>query len=202
MIMAGLLSVSVVHAGTGQGSVLDYRIKVRPKGETVWEESHFRVVIAPALITANRVKKPRLGAWRLEAAPGRGVAPAASLLARAARLMYFAGPAPQTTLLASGMTLGSRHCRLWQAQTPPGVAAYVYLAEVAPNLLALSYLSASREEGEVGAMEIHLESVELGPHPSAAEEGTTLLRTLGRWSVQPAPEAGPRRDALDSEAVD
>jgi hypothetical protein len=191
-----------MQAGVGQGSVLDYRLKVRPKGETLWVEGHFRVVVAPALITGNRVKKPRMGAWRLEAVPGQGVPPTASLLARAARLMYFAGPSPQTTQLASSMTLGARHCRLWQAQAPPGVAAYVYLAEVAPNLLALSYLSASRDEGELAAMEIHLEKVELGPHPSAAEEGTTLLRTLRRWSAQSAPEPGGRPEALVSEAID
>ena len=193
-------------AGVRQGAVLDYTIKVRRQNETAWVESSFQMIAAPALVTGNKVKKPRMGTWRLQASreplTGSAVAPSAALLAQARGLMYFSGPMAGLLLRPGGMTLGGRFCRLWQAETAPGLAAYVYLAEVAPNLLALSYLSASLGDGDVAALEIHLVKVDLGAHPSPAEDGAALLRTLRRWSVRPFMDPSQNTEAMASERID
>lgn len=187
-------------AGPGEGTELDYRLKVRLQEESAWVESGFRVVTTPALVTRNRVKKPRMGGWRVEPLPGVGEAPSAALLARVRSLLYFSGPSPQTAPRASSQTLGSRQCRLWQVQTPAGIAAYIYLAEVAPKLLALSYLSVTLDQGDIAAMEIHLVGVTPGSHPSPAQEGTTLLRTLQRWSLREG-QGNPGPPSLESEEI-
>jgi len=171
--------------GAHGGAVLDYRVKVRLRDDSAWSETRFRLVTTPALVTRNKVKKPRMGTWRVEA--GRGPAPGAAVLARVRGLLYFSGPTAQTLRRESGMRVRNRWCRLWQAQAPEGVPAYAYLVEVAPNLLALSYLSASLPEGDIAALEIHLEDAALGARPSPAEDGTALLHTLQRWGSAPPP---------------
>ena len=138
-------------AGVRGGAALDYTVRVRMRNETAWEEGGFRVLTTPALITGNRVKKPRMGGWRIEPwGDHRGTSPV--VLARVASLLYFSGPSPELTVRDSGMVLGGRSCRLWQAPAPAGMAAYIYLAEVAPHLLALSYFSANLGEGDIDAL--------------------------------------------------
>jgi hypothetical protein len=122
-----------------------------------------------------------MGTWQIEPLARRGAAPSGALLARVLGLCYFSGPVPQTVPLATGIKFGGRRCRLWQMQTPPGAGAYVYLAEVAPGLLALAYLSATLPEGEYRSLEIHLDRVALGRRVVPAEEGAALLRTLQHW---------------------
>ena len=171
------------------------------RNETAWEEGGFRVLTTPALITGNRVKKPRMGGWRIEPwGDHRGTSPV--VLARVASLLYFSGPSPELTVRDSGMVLGGRSCRLWQAPAPAGMAAYIYLAEVAPHLLALSYFSANLGEGDIDALEVHLVKVELGSHPCPAEEGGTLLRTLQRWRARPFGDLGKNVETLESEEID
>lgn len=189
-------------ASARQGAILDYTVKIRKPEATDWVESGFRLVVTPALVTRNKVKKPRMGGWRIEPLPGKGGVPSASLLARAASLLYFSGPTPGLAIRESGLVLGQRLCRLWQVQVPPGAAAYVYLAEVAPNLLALSYLSASLGEGEFAAMEIHLDKVDLGRQVSPAEDGTVLLRTLRRWGPPAAADPARNAESQESEQID
>ena len=201
-----LLPACFALAGTRAGTVLDYELRVRMADETAWVEGGFRLVTTPALVTGNRVKKPRMGGWRLEPKVdhlgAREVVPSAVLLARVAGLMYFSGPAPELAMRATGRVLGGRFCRLWQAPTAPGMGAYVYLAEVAPHLLALSYLSASLGEGDIDALEIHLVKVELGAHPCPAEEGGALLRTLGSWRPRAPQALGKKMELLESEEID
>jgi len=199
-----------------EGAFLDYRLKVRSREGSAQVETGFRVVASPALVTRNRVQRPRMGGWRIEALGGKGAAPSPLLLARTLGLCYFSGPTAQMLPLATGIKLGGRWCRLWQVQTPPDVGAYVYLAEVAPNLLALAYLSAMLPDGDYRSMEIHLAGLTLGSRVAPAEEGTALLRTLQHWSEHAlqngpggpdaggpdagGPDAGSP-DALETEAV-
>ena len=189
-------------AGAREGAVLDYQLKFQRRSESAWVETRFRLIMTPALVTRQKHHLARLGGWRLEALPGQGPAASAAILAQAEGLMYFSGPAVGVVPRASTMVLGHHACRLWQAPAPPGVAAYVYLAEVKPGLLALSYLSASLREGDLAALELHLLGVDLGAHPSPAEDGSALLRTLARWSA-PRPLAPARvADALAPERIE
>jgi len=185
-----------------EGAFLDYRLKVRPGDGTALVEGRFRVVTTPALVTRNKVQRPRMGAWRIEPLAGKGTAPSPLLLARTLGLCYFSGPTAQVLPLATGITLGKRWCRLWQVQTPPELGAYVYLAEVAPNLLALAYLSATLPEGELRSLEIHLDGVTLGARVSPAEEGTALLKTLQHWAFEAARSEAGDPEALETEAVE
>lgn len=185
-------------AGGPDEAQLDYRLKARLREEPAEVDSGFRMVATPALVTRNKVKRPRMGRWQIEPL-ARGGAPASpALLARALRLCYFSGPTPQAVPLATGMKFGNRWCRLWQVQTPPEVGAYVYLVEVAPGLLALAYLSATFPQGEVRSLEIHLSGMALGRRAAPAEEGTALLKTLQHWADQAAAEDSP---APESEEV-
>ena len=172
-----------------EGALLDYRFKLRPQDGSALVESGFRVVATPALVTRNKVQRPRMGGWRIEALAGKGPVPSPLMLARTLGLCYFSGPTAQVVPLATGIKLGGRWCRLWQVQTPAEVGAYVYLAEVAPNLLALAYLSATLPDGDFRSMEIHLAGLTLGPRVAPAEEGTALLRTLRHWADQAAQTA-------------
>jgi hypothetical protein len=181
--------------------VLDYRMKVRSREDTAWVESGFRVITSPALVTRNKKKRPRMGTWRIVPVPVQGVAPSAALLAKASTFLYFSGPATGLVRRGMEMTLGGRSCRLWQVPMPTGVPAYIYLAEVAPNLLALSYLSASLDEEDLASLEIHLVKVELGPRSVPAEEGNSLLRTLWRWDV-PKSRVPGQRTGVESEQVE
>ncbi len=185
-------------AGGPDQARLDYRLKVRLRGDPAMVEGGFRIVATPALATRNKVQRPRMGSWQLEPLTRGEGAPSPALLARALGLCYFSGPPVQAVPLATGMRLGKRWCRLWQVQTPSQVGAYVYLVEVAPGLLALAYLSANLPEGDIQSLEIHLAGLSLGPRPVPVEEGTALLKTLRQWADQPRAALDP---GLETEAV-
>lgn len=184
-------ALSLLAGGGPEGAHLDYRLKVRLREGPAALDSGFRMVAMPALVTRNKVQRPRLGSWQIQPLAGRGAAPSAALLARALGLCYFSGPTPQAVPLTTGIRLGSRWCRLWQVQTPPEVGAYVYLAEVAPGLLTLAYLSATLPEGDIRSLEIHLDRVALGRRAVPAEEGTALLNTLRHWAEQAGGAGAP-----------
>jgi hypothetical protein len=200
----GILAVpaGLAWAGATDRAVLDYQMKYQRRSDPTWQECRFRVVTTPALVLHQRRPQPRMGGWRIEAVAGAGPAPGAAILAQAANLMYFSGPTPGLLARDSSMVLDQRRCRLWQVPAAPGVAAYAYLAELAPNLLALSYFSASLRDGDLAAMEIHLTGVELGARPSPPADGTALLRTLARWSAGPPAEVGKLTDAVPTERID
>lgn len=200
-IVALALAALPALAAATPGAVLEYRLKVRPRDGTFWTESGFRVVTSPALRTRNKVHKPRMGRWRIEPMVWQGAVPSSALLARVAGFLYFSGPTPQVVPRASGITFGHRWCRLWQAEAPAGTPAFAYLAEVAPHLLALSYLSATLPEGEIGSLEIHLLKVALGPHTVPAEEGTALVNTLQRWRPAPINPRAPKLGEMASEQI-
>jgi hypothetical protein len=160
-------------AGGADGASLDYRLKVRLRDAPAMVESSFRVVAMPPLATRGRVQ----------------------------RLCYFSGPGVETVPLATGMKFAGRWCRLWQVQTPREVGAYAYLAEVAPGLLALAYLSASLPEGDIRSVEIHLSGLSLGRRAAPAEEGAALLKTLQHWAGQPGSLDGGPSGRLEKELV-
>lgn len=182
ILASALMALSVDAAGSG-GTVLDYKVVVRMRDGGAPLESRLQVVTTAPVATHNKVKRPRFVGWRIRAFPGRGGLPPASVLARVESLLYLEGPTSGVVPREGGMRFGKRFCRLWQAVTPSSVGAFVYLAEVSPNLLALSYLSASLPEGDLASIELHLEGVSLGSAPAPAEDGTVLLRTLRKWGA-------------------
>ena len=177
-----LMALSVESAGSG-GTVLDYKVVVRMRDGGAPLETRLQVVTTAPVATHNKVKRARFVGWRIRVLPGRGGLPPASVLTRVESLLYLEGPNSGVVPREGGMRYGKRFCRLWQALTPSSVGAFVYLAEISPNLLALSYLSASLPEGDLEAIEIHLEAVSLGSPPAPAEDGTVLLRTLRKWGA-------------------
>jgi hypothetical protein len=174
--------LSIDAAGPG-GTVLDYKVIVRLREGGGPLESRMQVVTTPPVAVRNHVKRPRFVGWKVRAIPGKGGLPPASVLTRVESLLYLEGPGSGLVPREGGTRYGKRFCRLWQALTPSSVGAFVYLSEIAPNLLALSYLSASLPDGDLASIEIHLESVTLGSSPGPAEEGTVLLRTLRKWGA-------------------
>jgi hypothetical protein len=196
------LATAPLAAGAGEGAALDYRYRARLADQPAWVEGRFRVVTTPALEVHSRVKKPRMGEWRIEplAAPG-AAAPSAGLLVRALGVCYFSGPTDQAAPLDLTQNLGGRRCRLWQVKVPAAVGAYAYLAELAPGLLALDYFSAVLPDGEVRSLEIRLAGVSLGPRTVPAEDGTALLRTLAGWAARSQASGGSGPDGLETEAV-
>jgi len=195
------LALSSMAAGATEDARLDYRIKVRLKGQPDVLESGFRVLATAPLVTRNHKQRRRLGSWEILPLAGKGAAPSPALLVQALNLCYFSGPTAEAVPLATGMQFAGHWCRLWQVRIPPQVGAYAYLAEVAPGLLALAYFSAALPGGSVRSLEVHLAGVALGPRTVPAEEGTALLRTLQAWAFAPAPPAGEEPGALETESV-
>jgi hypothetical protein len=178
-----VLALPLLAAAPAQDARLDYRIKAVLRDGAVVDGA-FQVLATRPLVTRNHVQRHRLGSWEIRPqAPG--VAPA--FLVQALNLCYFAGPTDQVAPLAEGVRFQGRWCRLWQVRTPPRLGAYAYLAEVAPGLLALAYLSAARPQADFTSLEIRLVGLSLGRAPAPAEDGLALLRTLRAWSEAPAP---------------
>lgn len=164
---------------------LRYRLQVRMRGEAVPMELHFRLLPTPARTTGNKVQKPRLGGWRLEAERGQGphLIPA-WILARAERLLYISGPAPQLQPEPWGLTFGKRTCPVWTVDVPPTLKASAYLLEIAPNLLALCDLHARFDRGDIASLDLQLEAFGWKLGTSPPENGTALLSSLQRWALQ------------------
>lgn len=163
---------------------LRYRMQVWMRGETAPMETRFRLVATAGTVSHNRVKRPRMGGWRLEADRGQGTPYSqALLLGRAERLLYLAGPSPQTRAEPLALRFGTRSLPVWSLATPKGLDISTALVEVAPRLLALCDLSARFGHGEIARLELHLEGLDSTGDLAPAERGTVLLSTLQAWAL-------------------
>lgn len=179
-VLAFLLASSL-FASAQDG--LQYRFQVWMRGSAAPLETRFFLRPAPGTVSHNRVKKPRMASWRLEADRGQGTPYAqALLLARAERLLYLSGPAPRTRREPIQLRFGPRSLPVWSLRMPTGLQVSGALVEVAPNLLALCDLSARFPQGEVAHLELHLERLEGTRTLAPAEDGTALLSTLDLWA--------------------
>jgi hypothetical protein len=124
-----------------------------------------------------------MGGWRLEVDRTEGTPYAqAMLLGRAERLLYLAGPAPQTRPEPILLRFGTRSLPVWSLEMPKGLHASTVLVEIGPKLLALCDFSARFEQGDIARLELHLESLGSTAGFTPAEAGTTLLTTLQGWA--------------------
>jgi hypothetical protein len=170
---------------------LRYRMQVWMRGEAAPVETRFRLVATEGTTSHNRVKKPRMGGWRLEADRTQGTPYAqALLLGRAERLLYLAGPSPQTRAEPIALRFGNRSVPVWSLEMPSGLNVSTVLVEVSPKLLALCDLSARFERGELARIELHLEGLDGTGSLAPAEAGTVLLTTLQAWAQEARQDAG------------
>ena len=175
---------------------LRYRMQMWMRGDAAPMETRFRLVATAGTTSHNRVKKPRMGGWRLEADRGQGTPYSqALLLGRAERLLYLAGPAPQTRPEPIALRFGARSVPVWSLEMPKELHASTVLVEVAPGLLALCDLSARFERGDLARVELHLESLDGAGALAPAEDGTVLLSTLRTWARE------ARQEPEDSATV-
>ena len=162
---------------------LRYRMQLWMRGESQPLEARFRLQSTARARSHNKVQKPRMGGWRLEADRTQGTPYAqAMLLGRAERLLYLAGPAPQTKPEPISLRFGSRSLPVWSMEMPKGLRASTVLVEIAPRLLVLCDFSARFEQGDVARLELHLEGLGSTAGLAPAEAGTTLLSTLQAWA--------------------
>lgn len=184
VLLGGWLALASLglQAGNGDGcGSLEYRLKLRFREDAQPVEARFTLTPTAPLVTRNKVQKPRLGGWRLEGVQKEGAAvPMSMVLARAERLLYLSGPTDELMPTGVVVRFGPKPCRVWQVKASPNTRTYAYLVELRPDLLALSYLSASFAEGDLAAIEIQLERFQLDSRAMPAEEGQQLLRTLRR----------------------
>ena len=158
---------------------LRYRMQMWMRGEAQPVETWFRLQSTVGTRSHNKVQKPRMGGWRLEADRTQGTPYAqVMLLGRAERLLYLAGPAPQTRPEPILLRFGTRSLPVWSLEIPRGVHASTVLVEIGPKLLALCDFSARFEKGDVARVELHLEGLDSTSKLAPAEAGTTLLSTL------------------------
>jgi hypothetical protein len=169
---------------------LHYRMQVWMRDESTPMETTFWLKGTPATRTHNHVQKPRMGGWHLEAERTQGTPYVqAMLLGRAERLLYLAGPAPQTKPEPISLRFAKRSLPVWSLDMPKGTQASAVLVEVGPKLLALCDLSARFSKGDVARVELHLEELGTTTTLAPAESGTILLSTLVAWSAA-TPEGG------------
>ena len=158
---------------------LRYRMQLWMRGEAQPVEATFRLQSTVGTRSQNKVQKPRMGGWRLEADRTQGTPYAqVMLLGRAERLLYLAGPAPQTRPEPILLRFGTRSLPVWSLEIPKGIHASTVLVEIGPKLLALCDFSARFEKGDVARVELHLEGLDSTSKLAPAEAGTTLLSTL------------------------
>ncbi len=158
---------------------LRYRMQLWMRGDAQPMETQFRLHSTAGTRSHNKVQKPRMGGWRLEADRTEGTPYAqAMLLGRAERLLYLAGPSPQTRPEPILLRFGNRSLPVWSLEIPKGIHASTVLVEVSPKLLALCDFSARFEHGDVARIELHLEGLDSTTGLTPAESGTTLLSTL------------------------
>jgi hypothetical protein len=176
LIFLSFLAFSLpIHAQEG----LRYRMQLWMHGDPQPLETRFRLQSTAGTRSHNRVQKPRMGGWHLEVDRAQGTPYAqAMLLARAERLLYLAGPAPQTRPEPISIRFDKRSLPVWSLEVPKGIQASTVLVEVAPRLLALCDFSARFEHGDVDRVELHLEGLDGAARFSPAEDGTMLLSTL------------------------
>jgi hypothetical protein len=183
LAVPALLLASHPQGGTG---TLSYRVKLRMQGDSAPIETRCTLIPTPVVATANRTKKARMGAWRLEAQQPKDASfSQAMVLARVERMLYFAGPAPELEARDLVVHFGEKPCRVWAATIPAGLNAYAYLVEVSPGLLALSYFSGSFAGGDVASLEIQLDSFHLDAGAAPAEDGMALIHTLRKMAMVP-----------------
>jgi hypothetical protein len=188
MVLFFLVLSLPMHAQGG----LRYRMQLWMRGDPQPLETRFRLLSTAIAHSHNKVQKPRMGGWRLEADRTQGTPYAqAMLLGRAERLLYLAGPAPQTRSEPILLRFGTRSLPVWSLEIPRGVHASTVLVEIRPRLLALCDFSARFERGDVARVELHLEALDSTAGLAPAEAGTTLLSTLQAWAreAQQEPEA-------------
>jgi hypothetical protein len=176
LIVLSLLIFSLpVRAQEG----LRYRMQMWMRDEPQPMEVRFRLHSTAGTRSHNKVQKPRMGGWRLEADRAQGTPYVqAMLLGRAERLLYLAGPAPQTRPEPILLRFGTRSLPVWSLEMPRGIHASTVLVEIAPKLLALCDFSARFEQGDIARLELHLESLGSTAGLAPAEAGTALLSTL------------------------
>jgi hypothetical protein len=180
LIVLFLLALSL-PLGAEEG--LRYRMQLWMRGEAQPLEASFRLQSTAGTRSHNKVQKPRMGGWRLEADRTQGTPYAqVMLLGRAERLLYLAGPAPQTKPEPIVLRFGARSLPVWSLELPKGLHASTVLVEIAPRLLVLCDLSARFEQGDVVRLELHLEGLDSTAGLAPAEAGTTLLSTLQAWA--------------------
>ncbi len=168
---------------------LRYRIQLWMRGDAQPMETRFRLQSTVGTRSHNKVQKPRMGGWRLEADRTQGTPYVqAMLLSRAERLLYLAGPAPQTRPEPIFLRFGNRSLPVWSLEMPRGIHASTVLVEVAPKLLALCDFSARFEQGDIARLELHLEGLNSTGKLAPAEAGTTLLSTLQTWAREATAE--------------
>jgi hypothetical protein len=176
-----LLLALVLPAQAQEG--LRYHIQLWMRGDAQPLETGFRLQATAGTRSHNRVQKPRMGGWRLEADRTQGTPYAqAMLLARAERLLYLAGPSPQTRPEPILLRFGGRSLPVWSLEMPKGIHASTVLVEIGPKLLTLCDLSARFEQGDVARIELHLEGLDSTAGLAPAEAGTSLLSTLQAWA--------------------
>lgn len=170
---------------------LRYRMQLWMRGESQAMETRFRLQATAGTRSHNKVQKPRMGGWRLEVDRAEGTPYAqAMLLGRAERLLYLAGPAPQTRPEPILLRFGARSLPVWSLEMPKGLHASTVLVEIGPKLLALCDFSARFEQGDIARLELHLEGLGSTAGFTPAEAGTTLLTTLQGWARDAEQESG------------
>jgi len=185
-----LLTALCLPAHAEEG--LRYRMQLWMRDDAQPLETRFRLQSTAGTRSHNKVQKPRMGGWRLEADRTQGTPYAqVMLLGRAERLLYLAGPAPQTRPEPILLRFGSRSLPVWSLEMPVGLHASTVLVEIGPKLLALCDFSARFEQGDISRVELHLEGLDSTAGLATAEAGTTLLSTLQSWAreAQKEPEA-------------
>ncbi len=185
-----ILSLLVLSLPVKAQEGLRYRMQLWMRGESQSMEVRFRLQSTAGTRSHNKVQKPRMGGWRLEADRTQGTPYAqAMLLGRAERLLYLAGPAPQTRPEPILLRFGSRSLPVWSLEIPKGIHASTVLVEIGPKLLALCDFSARFEQGDIARLELHLEGLDSTVGLAPAEAGTTLLSTLQAWASEAQSEA-------------
>lgn len=172
-----------------QGIGLLYRVSFRGEGDAAPLTARLRLVPLSPLVTRNRVQRPRLGSFRLEAVAAPREASPAVLVARVGRLMYFAGRSEGLVRLPRTLRMGGRSWPLWQVPIPEGVKATATLTEVSPGLFALASFDGVFPGQDPATLEIQLEEVRLRSGTAPAEEGLALLGTLRRLAIPAGAEA-------------
>lgn len=180
-----------------KGSALRYHVKMRMRGEEATMETSFLLLPTPARRSNNRVQKPRLGGWRLEADRAVGTPFAQTmLLARAERLMYFSGPAPALRPEPYGLRFGAQTYPVWEVPVPANVQGFASLLEIGKNTLVLCDATVKFDTGEVATLEVHLVAFNLKSGAAPPADGTALLSTLQQWSRSPLEGAGRLDDGI------